>query len=63
MAAKGCFPSPEEVSFLLMDRKKGTAIPLDDLPEKDWKRLRGDILLYIGRGISQCYLGRKPKEG
>lgn len=62
MADKSSFPSPDEVSFMLMDRKKGTAIPLDSLPEEEWKRLRSDILFHVGRGISQLYLG-KANEG
>lgn len=62
MEEKENFPSPEEVSFFLMDRKKGNAVPIDGLPEKEWKKLRGEILFHIGKGLSQLYLSRKAKE-
>ncbi|MCI8623857.1 MAG: hypothetical protein HFG26_09370 [Provencibacterium sp.] len=59
MAGKGGFPSPEEVSFMLMDREKGLAVPLDSLSEEEWESLRSDILFNVSRGISQLYLSRE----
>ncbi|MCI8442503.1 MAG: hypothetical protein HFG27_08225 [Provencibacterium sp.] len=62
MTEKDPFPSPEEVSFYLMNRRQRTAIPIDCLPETEWKKLRGEILLNIGRGLSRLYLERKARK-
>ncbi len=51
--AKGVFPTPEEVSFMLLDREKGEAVPVDSLPLAQWERLRGRILWNISRQLAE----------
>lgn len=50
---KGGFPPPEEVSFMLLDREKGEAVPVDSLPLAQWERLRGRILWNISRQLAE----------
>lgn len=41
------------MSFMLMDRENGEAVPVDSLPQEEWERLRGRILWNVGRGIAE----------
>lgn len=55
MKKRGEIPSPEKVSFMLMDSEKGTAVPIDRIPREEWLRLRAQIMWSVGRGISELY--------
>lgn len=51
---------PEEVSFMLMDRENGVAVPVDSLPQEEWLRLRGRILWTVSKGIAEMMAREEP---
>lgn len=49
---KGTPSLPEDASFILLDREKKEAVPVDSLSAEEWEHLRSRILWTISRRLT-----------